>query len=111
MPEGAIFPSEGDAGCSALGCPQAFLTNAFSACLSCYHMITSTGGGMAEWTVGGFKITMYKADHPPLHCPVRKDRDFIGKFNLETGEWMTGPKRHKARATAAIAKWRRKYGI
>jgi len=66
---------------------------------------------VAEWSVGGFKITMYKADHPPLHCHVRKDREFIGKFNLETGEWMTGPKRHKARATAAIAKWRRKYGI
>ena len=40
---------------------------------------------MAEWTVSGFKITMYKADHPPLHCHVRKDGDFIGKFNLETG--------------------------
>ena len=23
---------------------------------------------MAEWTINGFKITMYQADHPPLHC-------------------------------------------
>ena len=53
---------------------------------------------MAEWTVNGFKITMYKADHPPLHCHVRKDGNFIGK-------------RHKAQANAAIAKWRRENGI
>ena|SRR6266705_526048 len=52
----------------------------------------------AEWTVNGFKITMYKADHPPLHCHVRKDGNFIGK-------------RHKAQANAAIAKWRRENGI
>ncbi len=51
---------------------------------------------MAEWTVRGFKITMYKVDHPPLHCHVRKDGRFIGKFNLETNTWMTGPRRHKA---------------
>lgn len=66
---------------------------------------------MAEWTVGGFKITMYKADHPPLHSHVRKDGDFIGKFNLETGKWMTGPYRHTAQANAAIRKWRQQYGI
>jgi hypothetical protein len=84
----------------------------FSGCLLCYHVITLVcEGQMAEWTVGGFKITMYKADHPPLHCHVRKDRDFIGKFNLETNTWMTGPRRHKAQANAAIARWRRKYGI
>jgi hypothetical protein len=47
---------------------------------------------MAEWTVNGFKITMYKGDHPPLHCHVRKDGRVIGKYNLETGTWMTGPK-------------------
>ena len=66
---------------------------------------------MAEWTVGGFKITMYQADHPPLHCHVRKDGRFIGKFDLESAVWMTGPKRHKRQATAAIAKWRRENGI
>src|SRR5438094_9332726 len=60
---------------------------------------------MAEWTINGFKITMYQADHPPLHCHVRKDRNFIGKFNLETGTWLSGPKRHKAQAEAAIARW------
>lgn len=75
-------------------------------------MITSlNGANMAEWTVRGFKITMYQADHPPLHCHVRKDGRFIGKFNLETGTWMTGPKRHEARANAAIARWRRDNGI
>ena len=46
---------------------------------------------MAEWTISGFKITMYKADHPPLHCHVRKDGKFVGKFNLESGTWMTAP--------------------
>ena len=66
---------------------------------------------MAEWTVRGFKITMYMTDHPPLHCHVRKDADFIGKFNLETGTWMTGSKRHQAQANAAIARWRRENGI
>jgi hypothetical protein len=66
---------------------------------------------MAEWTVRGFQITMYKVDHPPLHCHVRKDGKFIGKFNLETGMWMAGPRRHKARANAAIRKWRRENGI
>ena len=66
---------------------------------------------MAEWTVNGFKITMYKADHPPLHCHVRKDGVFIGKFNLETGTWMTGPKRHKAQANVVIARWMRENGI
>jgi hypothetical protein len=25
--------------------------------------------------------------------------------------WMVGPKRHKAQANAAIARWRRQYGI
>jgi uncharacterized protein DUF4160 len=81
-------------------------------CFLCYHVITSSGGrNMAEWTINGFKITMYKADHPPLHCHVRKDGQFIGKFNLETGTWMRGPKRHKAQANVAIARWRRKYGI
>jgi hypothetical protein len=35
---------------------------------------------------------------------VRKDGNFIGKFNLETGTWMSGPKRHKAQANAAIAR-------
>jgi hypothetical protein len=66
---------------------------------------------MAEWTVRGFKITMYQADHPPLHCHVRKDGKFIGKYNLEAGTWMTGPKRHKAQANAAIKRWRRENGI
>src|SRR5947209_2712424 len=66
---------------------------------------------MAEWTVCGFKVTMYQADHPPLHCHVRKDGDFIGKFNLETRRWMTGPRRHAAQANAAIAKWRRENDI
>ena len=66
---------------------------------------------MAEWTVSGFKITMYKADHPPLHCHVRKDGNFIGKYDLENNIWMVGPKRHKAQANAAIGKWRRQYGI
>jgi hypothetical protein len=75
-------------------------------------MITSHfEGHMAEWTIRGFKITMYKADHPPLHCHVRKDGKSIGKFDLETGTWMTGPKRHKAQANAAIARWRRENGI
>ncbi len=45
---------------------------------------------MVEWNIGGFKITMYKADHSPLHCHVRKDGKFIGKFNLETGRWLAG---------------------
>jgi len=66
---------------------------------------------MAEWTVNGFKITMYQADHPPLHCHVRKDGQFIGKFNLEADMWMTGPRRHRVRANAAIARWRRENGI
>jgi hypothetical protein len=66
---------------------------------------------MAEWTVNGIKITMYKADHPPLHCHVRKDRTFVGKFNLEAGTWMLGPKRFKAQANAAIRKWRKENGI
>ena len=66
---------------------------------------------MAEWTIRGFKITMYKTDHLPRHCHVRKDGAFVGKFNLETGIWITGPKRHKAQANAAIAKWRREYEI
>jgi hypothetical protein len=66
---------------------------------------------MAEWTVRGFKIAMYKADHAPLHCHVRKDGHFIGKFDLESGTWMTGPHRHKAQANTAIAKWRRQNGI
>ncbi len=66
---------------------------------------------MAEWTVNGFKITMYKADHPPLHCHVRKDGCSIGKFNLEAGKWMIGPRRHKKQADAAIAKWRKDNGI
>lgn len=66
---------------------------------------------MAEWTVSGFRMTMYKADHPPLHGHVRKDGRFIGKFNLETGTWMKGPRRHKARATAAVLRWRRENGI
>src|SRR5437667_8208775 len=42
-----------------------------------------------------------------LHCHVRKDGKFIGKFNLEAGTWMSGPKRHKAQANAAIKRWRR----
>jgi hypothetical protein len=42
---------------------------------------------------------------------VRKDRRFIGKFNLVTGAWITGPKRHRAQANAAIARWRRENGI
>lgn len=66
---------------------------------------------MAEWTVNGFKITMYKADHPPLHCHVRKDGRSVGKYNLEAGTWMTAPKRHKRQAEAAIAKWRKQYGF
>ena len=66
---------------------------------------------MAEWTVRGFKITMYKADHPPLHCHVRKDGRTIGKFDLEADRWMTGPFRHQAQATAAVAKWRGQHGI
>jgi hypothetical protein len=66
---------------------------------------------MAEWTVSGFKITIYKADHPPFHCHVRKDGNFIGKFNLETGTWITGPTRHKAQANKAIARWRKRYEI
>lgn len=66
---------------------------------------------MAEWTVNGFKITMYKVDHPPLHCHVRKDGYFIGKYNLETGTRMIGPKRHKSQANAAIAQRRRDNGI
>ena len=66
---------------------------------------------MAEWTVRGFKITMYLADHPPLHCHVRKDGRSIGKYDLESGTWMTGPRRYKRQANAAIAKWRRKNGI
>lgn len=66
---------------------------------------------MAEWTVRGFKITMYKVNHPPLHCHVRKDGRFIGKFNLETNTWMTGPRRHKSPASAAVARWRRENGI
>lgn len=40
---------------------------------------------MAEWIVNGFKITIYQADHPPLHCHVRKDGKFVGKYNLEPG--------------------------
>jgi hypothetical protein len=66
---------------------------------------------MAEWTIRGFKITMYKADHPPLHCHVRKDGKFVGKFNLETGAWMVGPMRYAAQANAAIARWRRENEI
>lgn len=66
---------------------------------------------MAEWTVNGFKITMYQADHPPLHCHVRKDGNFVGKFNLETGTWMKAPKRFTDQANAAIARWRRENGI
>ena len=57
---------------------------------------------MAEWTVGGFKITMYKADHPPLHCHVRKDGKFIGKFNLESGTWMARPKRQVCKRTRPL---------
>ena len=69
--------------------------------------LAAAGMGAGE----AFKITMYKADHPPLHCHVRKDGNSIGKFNLETNTWMTGPKRHKAQANAAIARWRKEYGI
>ena len=61
---------------------------------------------MAEWNVNGLVITIYKADHPPLHCHVRKDGEFIGKYNLEAGTWMKGPKRHTAKANKAIEKWR-----
>ena len=74
-------------------------------------IISIAGANIAEWTVNGFKITMYQADHPPLHCHVRKDGKFIGKYNLETDTWMTGPYRHKRQANAAIAKWRRDIGI
>jgi hypothetical protein len=64
---------------------------------------------MAEWTVSGFKITMYKADHPPLHCHVRKDEISSGNTTLRTiCGWL---ERHKAQANAAIARWRRQYGI
>jgi hypothetical protein len=66
---------------------------------------------MAEWAIRWFKITMYKAGHPPLHCRVRGDGNFVGKFNLGAGTRMTGPKRHKAQANAAVARWRREYGI
>ena len=66
---------------------------------------------MAEWTVRGFRIRMYKVDHPPLHCHVRKDGKMIGKFNLETGTWMTGPRRHRVQANSAVARWRRDNGI
>ena len=58
---------------------------------------------------GLFTITDFL--HPPLHCHVRKDGKFIGKYNLENGTWMTGPKRHEAQANAAIKKWREKNGI
>jgi Domain of unknown function (DUF4160) len=58
-----------------------------------------------------FKIAIYQADHPPFHCHVRKDGRFIGKFDLEDGVWMVGPKRHKRQANAAIARWRRENEI
>ena len=38
-------------------------------------------------------------------------QEIIGKYDLESGRWMTGPKRHKAQANAAIARWRRENGI
>jgi hypothetical protein len=66
---------------------------------------------MAEWTVRGFRITIYKTDHSPLHCHVRKDGKLIGKYNLDAERWITGPKRHKAQANAAIKKWREENGI
>ena len=66
---------------------------------------------MAEWTVNGFKITMYKADHAPVHCHVRKDGGKIGKYDLESNRWMSGPRKHGAKAEAAIARWRRDNGI
>ena len=66
---------------------------------------------MAEWKVKGFRITMYNVDHPPRHAHVRKDGENIGKYNLEDGCWMTGPKKHADQAEAAIRKWRHDHGI
>jgi hypothetical protein len=67
-----------------------------------------------RWLNGPFAGSKSRCTRPlirPLHCHVRKDGNFIGKFNLETGTWITGPKRHQAQANAAIARWRREYGI
>ena len=50
---------------------------------------------MAEWTIRGFKITMYKADQPPLHCHVRKDGNFID-------DWSGPPKPSRSITPAGL---------
>src|SRR2546421_603084 len=47
---------------------------------------------MAEWTVSGFKITMYKADHPPLHCHVPKAVEAIHDGYAAVVEFNTSVK-------------------
>src|SRR5438132_789298 len=52
---------------------------------------------MAEWTVRGFKITMYKADHPPLHCHVRKTGISSGNLTWRRARGWLDPNATKPR--------------
>jgi hypothetical protein len=60
---------------------------------------------MPRWKVRGFLIVQRLADHPPLHVHVLKDRELVGRFDVENRTWMEGPYHAGDQARAAIEEW------